>query len=196
MNRFILYITLFLTSFKISPVYGNQYFVEVRASYFYPMDHLFREVYSGGGLYGAEIDLQMWKVFYAWAGVSYFSNSGETVPDKVPCSLTFVPINAGVKAIFYNTGVWRPYLGAGVTATYLQVKNESPYLIGNNSSWAPGGVFKTGLLINPMDLFLIDLYVDYLLQTVSMDRGGGPFVLVQDADISGFSFGGALGFQF
>ncbi len=178
-----------------SLIHANDYFVEARAAYFYPTDGRFKKFYSGGAIWGAELDCQIWKQLYGWVGASYFDKSGSTsIHNKT--EVRMVPINLGLKGIWNSWRVWKPYLGAGASATYLQVHTHSNYLIRSNSSWGFGGIFKAGLLITPTNSFLIDLYTDYSLTKVNLDRKGGKFVLIDDADISGFSFGGALGYRF
>ena len=170
------------------------YFVEAKASYFYPTGGAFREVYSGGALYGLEFDCQAWKQLYVWADIGYFTKAGHTVSDQDYTRLTMVPISSGLKYI-YNKHRAQPYVGIGAETTYLQIHTNSQYLIRSNSNWGIGGIFKAGVLINLCHGLMLDFHTDYSQMKVHMGSDKKA-VVIQSADLSGFAFGGSLGYRF
>ncbi|MGC1879108.1 MAG: hypothetical protein WA347_09180 [Rhabdochlamydiaceae bacterium] len=209
MNKtFIALLTLSFTFFNAF-CFSREYFLEGRASYFYPTEHRFREVYSGGGMYGVEFDMQAWKELFVWVGVDYFHKTGHT---HVKCHhavngpvqhfkkhgnkthITLVPCSVGLKYIT-NTDPVQFYVGAGFLAEYLHTQVNSKYLVRERSRWGYGGAFNTGLLFNIGKSFLIDLFTDYYLVTVHLHRTHKK-VYSHHADVSGFSFGGGLGYKF
>jgi hypothetical protein len=179
-----------------SSLFANQYFVEVRGAYFYPTDSRTREIYSGGGSVGLEADFQLWREMFGWAGASYFENSGNTIGGNDKTKLILVPITSGLKGIYNYAGMFRPYAGVGIAATYVYVRTDADLLIRSNHEWGVGGVFKVGLMMTPLKDFIFDIFADYLLQTVSFDNEGHEDLVLKRADVSGFSFGGAIGYQF
>jgi hypothetical protein len=191
---------------------AREYSLEGRAGYFYPTNHRFREVYSGGGIYGLEFNAQAWKRLFLWGEVDYFSKSGKTVKDfgstlnsSVNCRLktgrhdhthiTIVPCSVGLK-YYFNKEPVQFYLGAGALAAYLHTDVHSKSLVRERRKWGFGGAFKSGLLCHIGKSFLIDFFADYYLVEVHLHRTHHKKVVVHSADISGFSFGGAFGYLF
>ena len=185
---------LLIGSIASSSASAIDYFAEAKASYFYPTGGAFREVYSGGALYGLEFDCQAWKQLYVWADICYFTKTGHTVSDQDYTRLTMVPISSGLKYI-YNKHRAQPYVGIGVETTYLQIHTNSQYLIRSNSNWGIGGIFKAGVFIVPYRSIVVDLYVDYSQMKVYMSSHNKS-VVVQSANLSGVSFGGGVGYRF
>lgn len=191
--------SLFISSvvaLSTTPALANQVFVEAKGAYYYPQRSAVRDTYSGNGIYGAEIDCQLWKNLFSCLGASYFTSSG-TIPNSTYTSrLSFLPIDIGLKGIYNYDGMVRPYVGASIAATYIHIKTNSPYLIRSNTTWNAGGIFKVGTLISPLEGFLIDLFINYQIQPYSFSKHGSRTIYMNDSNISGFAFGAGLGYQF
>jgi hypothetical protein len=204
----ITYFGLLISSFCTA----REYSIEGRAAYFYPTSDRFREIYSGGGIYGLEFDAQIWKRLFIWGEVDYFSKSGRTDIDfgsitnaSVNCCLKnckeerthvrIVPCSVGLK-YYFNKDPVQFYLGAGVLASYLHTEVHSETLVKGRGKWGWGGAFKSGLLCHVTPSFFIDFFTDYRLVEVHLHRPHDKKVITHHADLSGFSFGGGLGYLF
>lgn len=170
-------------------------FLEARAAYFYPTGHKFREVYSGAGVYGLEFDCRVVKYLYGWVGADYLGKSGKTSAGN-STKITIVPFSTGLKWLYTAHSVVQPYLGVGIETMYLRVKTDSASLIHSKASWGVGGRFKAGMLIRYVDYMFVDLFADYSLRSISLEGSSSRCLTVNRPDISGFSFGGGLGYFF
>lgn len=180
----------------LSKGHANEFFIEARDSYFYPTNSTVREIYGGNGLYNLEFDAKIWHQLFLWSAIGIFQGSGTTLGSGDHTKLTFVPINIGLKAIFRPIDIVRPYLGLGPQLTYTQVKTHSNFLIQSNNSWDFGGIFKVGVLVNPTGSCLLDFFIDYQVQPVKFSQSSNPAVVIDNTNLGGFSFGGAIGFEF
>jgi hypothetical protein len=190
----------------------DSFSLEARAAYFYPTDHRFREFFSGGGIYGLEFNAKVWQRLFVWGEVDYFSKTsrtkidfGPTINAPLTCFLgtykrdrtrvTLVPCSAGLK-YYFNKDPVQFYLGAGFLASYLHTDVHSKTLVGGRGKWGFGGAFKSGFLCHIGSSFLLDFFTDYYLVEAHPHRSHHKKVVVHSADISGFSFGGAIGYLF
>ncbi len=175
-------------------------FVEARTAYFLPTGHRLKKIYGGGALYGVELDVQAYKQLYGWANLGYFGRSGRTLLDRDRTWLNMVPMSVGFKFIYNQhewAPAWSPYVAVGAEATYLNVHSRSKFLVHSESDWGFGGVFKGGVMIHPATShWLLDVYAEYSHMKVDMDRSHGKRVSIHRADLSGYLFGGALGYRF
>ena len=198
----------FLLSASIQPIFskdkepnwegGRFCFIEVRAADFVPTGHSFQSIYSSGGLLGVEFDCRICKQLYGWVGASYWRNKGRAEPDRTASYCTIVPINAGLKWI-YSIYQVQPYLGVGVEYSYGHEETNSPYLAHSRLGWGWGGVFKTGFLVYFANHFLLDFYADYSLRALQLNdfSASSPHLeLIDSVNLSGFTFGGGLGYGF
>lgn len=171
---------------------------EVKAAYFHPTDSRFRKIYGGGGIYTFEASIQFWNCLYPWFSVGGFWKSGRSIGEKDKTHVTIIPLGFGLKYFFRDLCCccWSPYIGAGLAATYLHTDDNSPFVKRKNSNWGVGGIAKAGLLYYFCGCFFLDAFADYTYMEIDFDKVPKKFVIRHDADISGFSFGGGLGFSF
>lgn len=176
-------------------VSANECFVEANAGYFLPTNSRFKKTCSGSGIYGFGVDYQIWKYLYSWLGADYFTQSGHTQGGHNHVRTEMIRINAGLKCI-YNSYRIRPYIGFGPQAAYLNTHVNSSYLIRKQSNWGAGCILNGGINIIIFRSCILDLFSSYSWQTVDMHRTSHKKVIVHNADISGFTFGGGLGYRF
>jgi hypothetical protein len=163
-------------------------FIEPKAGYFYPTDRTFREIYSGGGLYGGELTCQAYRNLYGWISADYFSKKGFSIGEQYATRITLVPLGAGIKYFFpFNSVDF--YLGAGVLGTYLQMKDHSPYVIRNISKWGPGAIAKTGAIIKFSENIFADLFTSYTHAEMDFHGTDHGKVTRHHANLSGLTFG-------
>jgi len=197
MHKYKNYLKLLLFVFLPSLIFPADVLVEGKAAYFHPTNSRLKEIYSGGGIYGAELSVQAWKELYPWISADYFSQSGRSVIDGGGSSMRgnkteihFVPIAAGLKYLKQVSSNFDVYFSAGATATYLHIKNHLRTRTQVQTNWGPGFTCKIGTLAYIYKGLFLDFAIDYRYAKVSFSK---PCCA---ANLSGFSFGGGLGYRF
>lgn len=176
--------------------FSNQVIVEQRAAYYLPVDSNTRNTFSGNGIYGVDINVQLWKYVFGCVGASIYYDYGKSSDKSATANLYYVPIDFAIKAVYNYEGTYRPYLGAGITAGFIAVDTSDPYLIRSNTTWDAGGIFKVGTLFNPTGPLQIDIFINCHVQPYHFSRKGDLNVFLNSGNITGFSFGGGIGYQF
>ena len=157
--------------------------IEIKGQYFYPTEKAFRDIYSGGLMYGGEISIGIWKNFGIWFGGSYFSKKGKLTFTKEETKLQIMPIGGGLKCRG-SIGAFNFYVDLGLD--YYQFKESNP--IGDVNKNGLGYVGKIGSYIKLKGGLLIDLYADYSSCKIK------PVDI--KIDIGGFAVGIGLGYEF
>jgi len=88
-------------------------------NYFQPSDKVLKDVYKGGMMYGAELNVGIWNFVEFWLAEKYFSKRVVEEASGEEMKINIIPFEAGLK-IRLNKGVVNPYLGGGVG--YYQYK--------------------------------------------------------------------------
>ena len=136
--------------------HGGDFMVELKAHYFSPSEQAFKDIYGGGLMYGAEINIGVWKDLDIWFGGSYLSKKGELTFTKEETKLELLPIGGGVKSRILS-GNFALYAGLGLN--YYQFKESNP--IGDVSEGGLGFVGKIGSYVTIAGGLVLDFYVDY-----------------------------------
>ncbi|MBX7066977.1 MAG: hypothetical protein K1X28_07085 [Parachlamydiales bacterium] len=174
---------------------ANDLYLQARGAYFYPTSHRFREYHSGSGIYGLQFDYQIYKYLSGWAGADYYRQKGHTQGLHNSAHIDIVRYSLGVKFL-YDKYCIKPYAGIGPAVVWVHTHVDSPYLIRSASKYGVGALAKTGAFIMLRRSFFIDLYIDYLWQTMNIHGHSHKFVVKHKADVSGFSFGAGIGYGF
>src|SRR5512140_3544413 len=69
--------------------------VALKAGLFFPSAKLFRDVYSGGPSFGADVAIPMTGPLHVWAGVDVFSKKGVIPVSEEKTEVRIVPLYAG-----------------------------------------------------------------------------------------------------
>ena len=170
--------------------------LEANAAYFRPTDNAFREIYSGGGIYGLEASAKVWRGLYPWLSVRYFGQSGRITGSQSRTTIHLVPIGVGLKYLFPVHDRLNVFIGAGVLPTYLHIHDKSPFFIKKVTKWGVGGTVKGGAIFNVTDLIFIDIFSDYLFVKMHFDKTDDGAIERRPANITGFSIGGGIGIRF
>ncbi len=191
------WILLLLTAglFSTANLLGTDVLLEAQAAYYHPTNHEFREIYSGSGIYGLELSVQSWRGLYPWVSGSVFSKTGHSIGLENRTNITFVPIGIGLKYL-WKVHFVDLYLGAGVLPTYLHIHDHSAYVVKKRSKWGCGGIAKVGAIFNLPKSFFIDVFTDYSYIKISNHDSRHGTVHPHSANLSGFSFGGGVGYRF
>jgi len=129
---------------------------EVKGSYFYPSEQAFKDIYGGGLMFGGEISVGVLRNLDIWIGGYYFSQYGDLTFTEEETSLQIIPLGGGLKYKIISGNV-SFYLGAGVNYFDYQESN----VIGDVKSGAVGFVSKLGAYLEPVDKFVVDIFVEY-----------------------------------
>ncbi len=182
--------TVFLLFLCFNTIYASDWIAELRAGYFYPTSQTFRDIYKSGGVEGefeiAAIFKQNW---IAFGNVSYFPKTGSSIGFNDKTTISMVPLSLGFKYQFLVCNPIQPYLGGGVTYTFLDIKNYSDYVKKHVHKSGFGFVIKSGAYVNLSERFLLDLFLDYYYQQVN-------FYTNHHADVGGLRMGAGLGCRF
>lgn len=178
-----------------SKAFGTNVLLEAQAAYYRPTNHQFRDIYSGSGIYGVELSVQSWKGLYPWISGSAFTKSGHSLGLHNRTHITFVPIGVGLKYL-WKVNFVDLYLGAGALPTYLHIHNHSHCGLEKTSKWGCGGIAKVGVIFNLPKAFFIDTFVNYSYIKISNHRTSNGYISPHSANLSGFSFGGGIGYRF
>ncbi len=160
--------------------------VTIKASLFFPSDKLFREVYSGGPSFGADVAVPLAGVLQIWAGAELFGKTGLIPVSEESTKVRIVPLYAGLRAQFGQRGI-RPYIGGA--AAYFIFHEENP--LGTASEGGFGFFSQAGIQVKLAGAFCLDLFAGYRACTV---RSGGADPLA--AKLGGFSTGVGLAYRF
>jgi hypothetical protein len=168
--------------------------LEGKAAAFFPTDSKFRKIYgSAGGIFGVELTGQLYRELYGWISTDVFAQNGNSLGLADPARVLFVPLDIGLKYLYRFAHV-DLYVGIGASATYLQIKNNSPFVIQRQNKWGGGGIVKAGCNVGADPLFL-DFFASYSFVKVGFNNSCTA-VSTSDADISGASLGVGFGYRF
>jgi OmpW family len=180
---------IFLFFLCCSTLHACDWIAEVRAGYFYPNASKFRKIYRDGG---AEGELEISGVYFdwrAWANVGYFQKNGHSIGLHDKTTIRMVPISFGFKYEFLLCGCVHPYVGAGITYTVFNSKNDSYYVKEHVKKGGFGAVVKSGAYFDVSDSLLLDFFVDYYYQKIH-------FYQSSNTDVGGLRMGLGLGYRF
>jgi len=99
------YIKCFLFFLIPAAIFPTDVLVAGKAAYFYPTSSRFKDIYSGGGIYGAEMSVQAWKELYPWISADYFPQNGRSIIQGGGKGnrtiVKFVPLALGLKYLTF-----------------------------------------------------------------------------------------------
>ncbi len=175
---------------------GHEVLLEARGAYYYPTDHLFRDIYDYAGLFSLEASMQVWKGLYPWASLGFLYTTGESIGEKDHTRLYLIPIGLGLKYIFsLQKDLFRPYLGGGMVVGYANVHDDSPFVDKKLSGWGIGGIFKAGCITELSSCLFLDFFVDYTYFKKNFSNHN-RFIIEETGNMSGISIGGGFGYRF
>jgi hypothetical protein len=185
-NTFLRLLILAAFVLSSSTAWGAGFSLTLKGGYFMPSDELFKEVYGGGPVFGAELAVQLAGGLHAWAGAEYFTKKGLLPVTEEETSARIMPVFAGLRYHIGNSAV-QPYLGAA--AGYFMLYEENPLGTADQSGF--GFLVCGGLLVKIAGPVSLDLHGNYSACTVKTDD---PDPL--EAKIGGLQAGGGLLIRF
>ena len=197
--------------------FNTDWTMEVRGAYYYLPGKAVKKIYSDEWLdYQVEIAKRVHPFVEVWGGVSWASKHGHmheragyyNYRFKNSTSMTIVPLNIGLKAIYPILPYVDVYAGLGACYSFLRIKNfckenyayhglsDSPFkkAIYKNQF---GGVFKLGLQYAMSMSTYLDFFADYYTQNFEIShRKDRRDVFKRKVDCSGFKLGIGFGVYF
>jgi hypothetical protein len=158
----------------------------LKGGYFAPGDSVFKDVYSGGLTFGADVTVPIGGVFRAWAGAELFSKTGLLTISEEETKVRIVPLYLGLRCEF-GKGALRPYIGAA--AAYFLFHEENP--LGSVSDGGLGFLTQAGVMARLGGAVWIDVHAGYRGCTLKSDD---PDPI--EAKLDGLSGGLGLAFRF
>ena len=146
-------------------------------------EQLYKDIYDSSGVtYNVDLGFKFGKSLEAFLHTDYFSKTGELTYTKEETKLKIIPVELGARYLIKvgNGCSLFPYIGAG--AGYYMYKEEN--VIGTVDEKKIGFFAEGGLRFYLMSSFFIDAKVKNV------------FLKVDDLQLGGFAFMGAIGISF
>lgn len=157
--------------------YGQHWDAELRAAYFYPSNHIQRQIYQGAWWdIEAEVSTPISNCLDLWANVSYFYKEGRSLGLRESTNIQLAPVSVGVKYIYPVSCSLNVYAGLGANFSVAHINNDSHDGHKHTNHCQLGATFKSGAYWNFTERFFADFFVDYLFIPLdfknSFDVGG------------------------
>lgn len=165
--------------------FGAGVTVTLKGGYFAPSDEVFRDVYSGGPVFGLDLAVPGGGALKIWAGADLFSKNGHMTLTEDPTKVRIVPVFLGLRGEFGKTRL-RPYLAAAAAYFLFHESN----LLGTVDDSGLGFLGQAGLMWNLGGPVWLDLHAGY--RACTLKSGSGDDAI--EAKLGGLS--GGLGFAF
>lgn len=175
--------------------------IEAKAGYFFFSGSQMRDVYKHGGW-----DVQLSSSYPVWSpmekldfnvygAVEYFQCQGRSLQGNQSTTLWAIPVNLGLKTSLVIKPKVQYYFTLGPRYFYIHQHNNSSYVDRNKSRNGVGLFVNTGCNFILSNHFLIDLFGEYSYATTHFHTKKQN-VYTRNIQISGFTFGGGLGYAF
>lgn len=151
-------------AFGAGAAWGAGTTLTLKGGYFIPSDSVFREVYSGGPVFGADLAVPIVGVLQVWGGAELFSRTGSTTLTEDETKVSIVPLYLGLRLEGGKKSL-RPYLG--VAAAYFLFSEKN--VLGSISESGFGYLAQAGLLARLGGPVWIDVHAGYRGCTLRTD---------------------------
>jgi outer membrane protein W len=158
----------------------------LKGGYFFPSDSVFKEVYSGGPVFGADVAVPIGGILQVWGGAELFSKTGSTTLTEEETKVSIVPLFLGLRVEGGKKSL-RPYLG--VAAAYFLFSEKN--VLRSISQSGFGYLAQTGLLAWLGGAIWLEAHVGYRGCTLKTDD---PDPI--EAKLDGLSAGLGVAFRF
>jgi hypothetical protein len=169
-----------------SAAFGAGFALTAKAGLFFPADKVFRDVYSGGPVFGVDIAIPIAGPIQIWAGADIFGKTGLLSVSEEETKVRITPLYAGLRAEFGKTRL-RPYVG--VAAAYFIFHEENP--LGTISENGLGFLTQAGVMTRLAGALWLDVFAGYRACTLRTE-GEDPL----SAKLGGLTAGLGLAYRF
>lgn len=132
---------------------AQEFVISATGGWFQPRDKDFREIYGGGPVFGLQAYLTVTGGLGIWAGVDYYSKSGEITFTGERTEIRLIPIYAGLRYQI-GSGAFRPYIAGG--PAYVRFREETP--LGSVEDGAFGVIGQAGLVVQVLRFLHLDFH--------------------------------------
>lgn len=170
--------------------YGME--LKFRAAYFYPIEGLFREIYTRNLCeYQLELSKDIVGPTTAWVNVGWFTKSGRSIGLNDKTRISLVPVSFGFNYKFCLTDCMNVYLGAGVSYVNVRIHDDSDFVHRHTNKGSWGGVIKTGIQYFFTQSLFGDVFADYQYNKLNVSGFNR-----HDAQVGGYKIGAGIGVRF
>ncbi len=184
----------------------NNFMIEFRPSYFYPLSNHFRKIFSGGVDYQLTVSCPVYwgqnervRGISLFAAADYFSKDGHSTYLKDKTSITIVPVTLGVKYFFPPLGECVPvnvYVASGMKYYFVHTKNHSDYVKKRVNVNGMGGMIEVGAIGVVREHFVLDLFVSSSFRCFGAPSISSDTVESTGINVSSINAGGGVGYRF
>jgi hypothetical protein len=169
MNRFLW--LLFVLWLPATILGQENLSIELTTSYAIPSEQVFKDVYGGGVVFGAELGFDLHKRISGRAGIGYFQRTGALTITGDETRLHIVPLELGTRYRF-SASKTVPYAGGGLSINFYKESNS----IGDVSGSSLGIVGEAGLLRQITRTWWVDFSLRYNVNKAEGVNLGGARV--------------------
>ncbi len=145
-----------LAAVLCSSASGGNFSLLATGGYFQPRDQAFKDIYGNALALGIQADMEIWRGFRLWAGVSHISREGELSLSKDTTKLNITPFFGGLKFRLLKTSI-SPYVALGVG--YFRYQETNP--LGKIDKDDIGYVGQIGVSLKTLRSLCLEVYARY-----------------------------------
>jgi hypothetical protein len=174
-----------------------QTFLEAKGAYYWPQSDLFRSVYGSTGMAGIEGTCEIWDCVYGWASSGFVYKTGTSVGQAGGSDTRFymIPLGAGIKLVSPGT-LANFYVGGGILPAYINVDDDSSFVVRSSSKWAVGGIVKAGVFLNATKHLFFDVFSDYGFLKTKFSTPRNPVIVRNEMNLNHWLLGLGIGYRF
>lgn len=163
--------------------------LEARYATFYHTSPLFRKIYGNiNHSYEVEAAIRTDNCpVSGWFNIDYSAPNGRAIGFDAKTSIQTYNYSLGLSVSYPLCEKVICYTGAGPNFSTTILRNKSPITNEKIFKYSTGAVFKLGIHYFFTDRLFLDIFTDYLLQSVKYEKR---------VDIGGFKFGIGVGIKF
>jgi hypothetical protein len=187
----------------------------LKQGYFVPQDKNLRNIFDchgskGGYFIEGALRYNVWDCLYLELNSSYFSHKGRASVTTISCNdssenccegcgecvkFKMPTLGFGVKYFYWFHDCISFFVGGGLKAFFVRIKNDSPYVQRCNNKNELGGFLHTGFMFDVYKGLSIELFADYFgtrLERPCTDISSITYRL----NVGGFAGGLGIGYSF
>ena len=189
--RYCLMVLLFCSNFLFAETA-----LKVKGSYFYSTSEIFRDVYDNGIFFDLEWDWRFCNRLSAAYDFGYLYKNGKSLNGDQKTSIRIIPLSFLFDYRIYQRTQWFVALGTGPIWESVLIKNSSNYVNPKVSKNGFGGIFRATSDVNLSNKMLFTAFANYIYNRINKPQPINSTVQASVIDLSGFQFGGGVGWHF
>ncbi len=176
--------------------HNSDVWLEIKPGYFFFANHTLRKIYHGGFEIQGSLSYQLDGRIALYSSIGYLHVKGRSLGDNQKTSISQVPIDLGVRAIFDVRSNIQSYLTIGPRFFYFHQRNDSTFVDKNVRRNGFGFFINGGCNFIQNDQFFFGIFGEYGFQQKSFSSTMPNVFGRRDLQVGGFTLGASLGFMF